>query len=372
MTTSSQHPQLRHILAVFATPAFLGMAPIFGRMSIMAGATPFSVAAIRTLIAIGLLWLLYLIFWRRYIYIYPAGLMGCVVIGTVNGIGSLFYYGGLGALDNASLVQLLNGMYMAFAVLISRMVGQKTDKHTLLRVGLATMALFLITAFDRGDVNWLGVGLMLGSALMFAGTLILSQYVVYEMPSPTATLYILSTMGVVVLMVWMAVGDIPSVSVLENALLPMTALGVTTALSRLAMFAGVKFMGGVQMAVVAITEIAVALTLAFFVLDERLTLVQWSGVALLFFVILLIRERDLLPRGFNPNQLIVANMASVQFQRIAFHQAFGTREHGDDVLGPMSTQEMLTLQKMLGAESGGIDPFPIGKLKVDPREIVIK
>lgn len=54
----------------------------------------------------GLLWLLFAIFARKYLYIYPAGLLGCIVVGVVNGIGSLFFYSGLGLLD-ASLVQLL-------------------------------------------------------------------------------------------------------------------------------------------------------------------------------------------------------------------------------------------------------------------------
>src|SRR5215813_6318283 len=107
---------VRGIVAAFLTPMFLGMAPIFGKLAINAGADSFTVAAWRTVIAVALLWLLYLLFARKYIFIYPAGLLGCVVVGIVNGIGSLFYYGGLGLLD-ASLVQLLNGTYLVFAVI---------------------------------------------------------------------------------------------------------------------------------------------------------------------------------------------------------------------------------------------------------------
>jgi hypothetical protein len=58
-------------------------------------------------------------------------------------------------------------------------------------------------------------------------------------------------------------------------------------------------------------------------------------------------------------------MASVQFQRIAFHRAFGTREHDNEesTMGTITTQEMLAIQRMMGAELGGIDPYPIGKSK---------
>lgn len=349
------------VLAALATPLFLGMAPIFGKMAIGAGLAPFSVAALRTIVAIGILWVTYLLFFRKYIYIYPAGFMGCVVIGAINGIGSLFYYSGLSTLD-ASLAQLLNGTYLVFAVIISQQAGHRPDRRTLIRVGLSLIALVLVTGFGNSAVDWAGVGMMLANALMFAGTVVLSQYVLYEMPSYTATLYILSTMGVIVTMVWLVVGEPITPGLLENTAMPILLLGVTTAASRLAMFAGVKFMGGMQTAILAVAEIGVALTLAFFLLDDRLSAMQWLGVGILMASILLVRQKDLLPRGYNPNALIIANMSSVQFQRIAFHRAFGTHEN-DNELGTMSTlttQEFLAIKQMMGARDGGVDPFPIG------------
>jgi len=355
---------VRGIAAAFATPIFLGMAPIFGKLAIEAGAESFSVAAIRTVIAVAMLWVVYALFFRRYIFIYPAGLMGCIVIGAVNGIGSLFYYSGLSLLD-ASLVQLINGLYLVFAVLISGISGHIADSRTLMRVGLALVGLILITGYTASGIDWTGVGLMLGSALMFAGTVILSQYVVFEMPAPTATLYILTTMAVIVTMVWLATGQPMSASVFQAAIPAIFFLGLTTALSRLAMFAGIKFLGGMQTAILAITEIAVALLLALVVLGESLTREQWAGVAILGFSMLLVRQKDLMPRGFNPNALIVANMSSVQFQRIAFHRAFGTSEldNTEGTMGAITTQEMIAIQRMMGADSGGIDPFPIGKTR---------
>jgi drug/metabolite transporter (DMT)-like permease len=351
---------LKGVLAVFTTPLFLGVAPVFGKLAINADADPFTVAALRTVTAVVFLWVIYALFFRKYIFIYPAGLMGCIVIGIINGIGSLFYYSGLDLLD-ASLVQLINGMYLAFAVLLSRIGGQRADRRTLVRVLLAMIALLMITGLGTQGINWTGVGLMLGSALMFAGTLIFGQYVLFEMPAPTAALYYLTTMAVIVSMVWLAVSEVPSPEVMQSALPPIIALGVTTALSRLVMFAGVKLFGGMQTAIVAIMEIAVALVFSFAILGDRLSNLQWMGVAVLFSGILLIRQRDLLPHGFNPNALIVANMASVQFQRIAFHRAFGTEET-DDAAGTMSavtTKEMQAIQKMMGARIGGVDPFPI-------------
>jgi drug/metabolite transporter (DMT)-like permease len=352
------------IIMLIATPTLLGVAPIFGKFAINAGATPFAVAAIRSVLAALILWVVYLLFFRRYIYIYPAGLLGCVVVGIINGIGSLFYYGGLGLLD-ASMVQLINGMYLVFALMMSRIGGQAVDRRTIVRVGLALLALIMITGFaPEGSIDPLGVGLMLGSALMFAGTVVLSQYVLYEMPSATVTLYIITTMAILVMMVWMTVGEPISTDAWNASISPIFFLGISTALARLAMFAGVKLLGGMQTAILAIAEIGVALVLSAVLLDDTLTLFQWVGVGVLFFSMMLIRQPDLLPRGYNPNALIVANMASVQFQRIAFHRAFGTQEHDNEAgtMTTITTQEMMAIQRMMGAERGVIDPYPISKI----------
>lgn len=340
----------------------LGVAPIFGKQAIGAGVDPFTVAAARTLIAVALLWVFYALFLRKSIFIYPAGLLGCVVVGVINGIGSLFYYSGLGLLD-ASLVQLLNGTYLVFAVVLSHLGGEKLDRRIALRVALACLALVMLTGFGSAPVNWLGVGLMLGSALMFAGTVILSQYVLYEMPPTTATLYILSTMAVIVVMAWAAVSKPLPAAVFEVALPPIFILGVTTAISRLAMFASVSAFGSLRTAIIAVGEIGVALVLAFLVLGERLTGVQVVGVGVLIFSMLLIHANDLLPRGINPNALLVRDMANVQFQRIAFHRAFGKPEHDNEygVMSTLTTTELLAIQRMLGATNKPVDPFPLSK-----------
>lgn len=357
---NTPRPPLRGIIAAFSTPFFLGVAPIFGKMAIVEGADPFSVAAVRTMIAVALLWAFYTIFWRKSMYIYPAGLLGCVVLGFVNGIGSLFYYSGLGLLD-ASLAQLLNGMYLVFAVLLTRIGGERLDRRMTLRIILAVVALLVLTGFHPQPVNWLGVGLMLANAIMFAGTVILSQYVLYEMPSRTVTLYTLTTMGIVVMMAWLATGAQMAVEALPAAIAPIFVLGLTTALSRLAMFAGVKFLGSLQTAILAITEIGVALTLAYLILGERLSAAQSIGVGILVLSIMLVRPRDLVSNRFNPGRLLIANIASQQFQWIAFHRAFGKDElnSDNDVMTSITTKEMHAIRSMMGVDGKPTDPFPI-------------
>src|SRR5512139_419424 len=81
------------VAALFST-LFSGMAPILGKLAYQAGVDPISLVALRTALAAGMLWLFYLLFWRRYIAVSRYGLLGCVGMGVVNGIGSLLYYSG--------------------------------------------------------------------------------------------------------------------------------------------------------------------------------------------------------------------------------------------------------------------------------------
>ncbi|MEL7235768.1 MAG: DMT family transporter, partial [Chloroflexota bacterium] len=352
MTTPSNRPPIGGIVAALLTPVFLGMAPIFGKLANNAGATPFAVAAIRTIIAVAILWIVYVIFFRRFIFIYPAGLSGCIIIGAINGIGSLFYYSGLGLLD-ASLTQLINGMYLVFAVLLTRIGGEKITARVWLRLALALLGLVIVTGTGSGQVNLIGVGYMLGSAIMFAGTIIFSQYVLFEMPAPTATLYILTTMAVIVTMAWLPTGEFIPADSLNATIIPIFLLGLTTALSRLLLFASVKFMGSLQSAITALAEIGAALLLAYLILGETLTTSQWLGVAILGGSLLLIRQDDLTARGFNPNALLVANMPGIQFQRIAFHRAFGTSEMDNEqqTMAQVTTMEMIAIRDLMGVEN---------------------
>jgi drug/metabolite transporter (DMT)-like permease len=348
------------VAAAVLTPVTLGLAPIFGKLAILDGADPFSVAAVRTVIAAGLLWLIFAAFFRKYLYIYPAGLLGCIIVGVVNGIGSLFFYSALGMID-ASLVQLLNGMYVVFAVMLARVGGEPVDVRTVARVGLAIGGVVLIAGLGSAPANWLGVGLMIGSAILFAGTLVLSQYVMYEMPAQTASVYILTVMAIVVLVAWFAVGRPLQAGVAAAAFAPVLMLGVTTAASRLLMFASVQVFGSLRTVVIAILEVGVTLVLAYFVLGERLTSAQWVGVALLGGSLLLVRGSDLKPRNLSFTSLIVRDVASVQFQRIAFHRAFGRDEHDNEfgVMAQITTAEMQMIQRMMGVDGKPVNPFPL-------------
>jgi len=267
---------------------FLGWAPIFGKLAYNAGVSAYTTVAVRTLLAAALLWLFYLIFWRRYILIPPHELAGCVAMGLINGVGSLFYYTGLSRLD-ASLVSLINTLYPLWVVVFLAASGQPLSRFTLMSLALAGCGVGLLTQARGSTADALGIMLMLASSFLYGWHLVLGQWVVADVPPNSVALYVVTTMAIVV-------GGARLVQ--ATALEPITTagwgavvgLGVIMALSRLFMFMGLGHLGGIQTALLGLSELFVTLLVAFVLLSERLTAWQWLGGALLITAGLLVRR----------------------------------------------------------------------------------
>ena len=73
------------INAALISALFLGFAPVFGKAAMGVDQfSPLAVAAMRTSMAALLLVTIILLFKRNILYIYPAGLLGCMLAGAVN------------------------------------------------------------------------------------------------------------------------------------------------------------------------------------------------------------------------------------------------------------------------------------------------
>ncbi len=282
------------LIAALMTPVFMGMAPVFGKLALRSGIDAYTLAALRTCLAAVALWIVYALFFRKYTFIFPAGLMGTLAVGAINGLGSLLFYNGLLLLDNASLAQLLNMLYVIFAMLLTRAYGQHISLMSMFRALLAMVAVYLLTAgsASTGQFHWVGVGLIIGGAFLYALHVILSQRVMFEMPAPTMTLYALTFMGLTVLIARLLVGGVTRMAwspVMATGWWFIIGLTAVTALSRVTLFAGVRSLGGLQAILLNVAEIGVTLLAAFLWLGEHMTPVQWAGVGVLIVSVLLSR-----------------------------------------------------------------------------------
>lgn len=276
------------------SPLFLGTIPILAKLAYATGTDVYTVVAIRTVFAAGLLWLGSLVSGRRYIRSSSPAILSSLIAGAINGIGSLFFYFSLSRID-ASLGQLVNITYLVFVYALLRLFGQQISWLTLIRTGLAILAVYMLTRGGLEQPDWLGVGFMLVAALSYAVQLVLSQRILYDVPAPTVTLYALTAMAAVVLLAWFFFH--PAVVVLSGSSWQLILLmGLATLLSRLTLFLGVKHLGSIQTALLGVLELVVTLALAGLMLSERLTAVQWIGAALIVMTVLLVKYERAAPR----------------------------------------------------------------------------
>ena len=125
------------INAALISAFFLGLMPVFGKAAMGADKfSPYAVVALRTGMAALLLILIISIFKRKYLYIYPLGLVGCLLAGATNGIGSIFYYVGLSKL-NASIAQMLYALYPFFVAFWLQLDKQSPSRLTIFRIIIA-------------------------------------------------------------------------------------------------------------------------------------------------------------------------------------------------------------------------------------------
>lgn len=275
------------ILAALTSAVFLGMTPIFGKQAILLGASPLAVVALRTVLASFLLLAVMLIFYRRYLYIYPAGLIGCVLAGLINGIGSIFYYSSLGRIE-AGVGQLLYSLYPLFLVLWLSLDHQIPGRLTLLRLVLAISAVYLLTGIESQPVDILGVIAMLIASALYALHIPINQRVLYDMPAPTVTLYTLLSMSSVVVPIYIFCTPPAPTSFALQAGVPILGLTLVTFFSRLTLFLGVKHLGGMQTALLGLSEIIITLFFAHVWLGERLNIQQWTGAILMITSLMLV------------------------------------------------------------------------------------
>ncbi|MFP3853848.1 MAG: DMT family transporter [Anaerolineales bacterium] len=289
----------RGLPAAAASAVLLGMTPILGKLAILGGLPPLTVVALRTAGATSLLFLVLILFRRQSFYIYPVGLLACFLAGLINGTGSIFYYTGLARID-ASLAQLLYSLYPIFVAVLLYLDGYRYTPMTILRIGLSIPAVLLLTSPTASSSDLIGSLMLIAAGLLYALHIPINQRVLYDAPAPTVTFYTLVAMTLVVIPPAFIFRS-ATASWGEAALWPVAGLTLVTFLSRLSLFTGVKYLGGLDTALIGLGEIVVTLALAFLLLDESLTAAQWIGALLLISAIILLpfdqRERGKLPIG---------------------------------------------------------------------------
>jgi drug/metabolite transporter (DMT)-like permease len=283
------------IASALASALFLGLAPVLGKAAITSGIPPLLVVAVRTGLAALLLLIIMVLFRRNFLYIFFLGLVGCMLAGAINGMGSILYYLALGRLS-ASVGQMLYSLYPIFLTFWLFLDRQPPSRLTIVRMLIASIAIIFLTLTDNAQADLTGVFLMLGASALYALHLPINQRVLYEIPAPTVTLYTLIAMSAVVIPAYLIFDrQLPAAGA---AWAPVAWLTLVTFFSRLTLFVGIKHLGGIQTAILGLAELVVTIVFSHIWLGEQLTPLQWLGTILLGFSLALVAldRRPLEPR----------------------------------------------------------------------------
>ena len=273
------------IQAAFTSALFLGIIPIFGKQSMLLGFQPLAVVAFRTTLATIFIMLFISMKKKGSFYIYPVGLIGCLLAGIVNGVGSILYYSALARM-HASVAHLLYSFYPLFIALLQFMDKQPLSKITAFRILISLPGVYLLVGTATSHVDPIGSILMLGSAFLYALHLIINQRILYEVPAPTVTLYTLIAMSATVLVAFLFFS--PHLPPAGTSYWPLIGMAIATVISRLTLFMGVKNLGSLQTALLGFSEQFITVFLAITILHEKLTLPQWIGASLIGISLLLV------------------------------------------------------------------------------------
>ena len=190
--------------------------------------------------------------------------------------------------------QLLYSLYPFFVALWLILDQQPPSRLTFFRITLAMIAVLLLTSIPGRKVDFTGVLMMIGAAVLYAMHLPINQRVLYEVPAPTVALYTLLSMSAIV---------IPAYFIFDRTWpatntpwLPIAGLTFVTVFSRIALFLGVKKIGGMQTALLGLAELLIAIVFSHIFLGESLSLLQWIGaLGLSLSLILVMYEQNPTP-----------------------------------------------------------------------------
>jgi drug/metabolite transporter (DMT)-like permease len=231
---------------------------------------------------------------RQFFYIYPVGLVGCLLAGFVNGLGSILYYTALSRLD-AGVGHMLYSFYPLFVALWLLLDRQSITRLTTLRMLITIPAVILLILPGQKMVDLPGALMMLGSAILYALHMIINQRILYEVPAETVTLYTLLAMAGTVDVSFLFFNR--ALPPLSTAIWwPVLAMALITFFSRLTLFLGIKHLGPMQTALLGLAELFVTIVLAQVWLGEKLTMLQWLGAAMLAMTLFLVGFDKITPQ----------------------------------------------------------------------------
>lgn len=277
-------------LAMGFITVFLGsIAPPVSKWGISSGVDPTTLLAVRMVIATLLLAVSIGITTPHLLHIDRRGFFWAMMAGGINGVGLLAFFLALQRMDSAvaSMIFSLNPLA---TLLLLALRGEKFTYRQIIRLALGLTGVYLLIGAG-GRIDLVGVLLVLVTVWGFAAQLAIIQWYLQPYNGRTITLYTVAAIMGVSVISWLAQGgqlQIPSWHGWAAALILAIA---STYIARLTLFAGIRYLGGGEMALMVPVETFFSVTWAILFLDEQLVFWQWVGGAFILTSALLAAQR---------------------------------------------------------------------------------
>ena len=271
-------------MAFLATLAYSTGSPI-ARFLYADGMSPTAMLVTRYLLTTLLLAVTLRLWWSDQLKIDRRGLWVCLLAGVVNGFSALCYFWGLSRMS-ASVSAMLFTVYPLVVLGLVVLRGERFTLRSGVRVLLGIAGVYLLVV-PGGEIDPLGVFLVLLAAATFALSMVIVQWYLPGYSSMTVSYYTGMTITVVSMGFWLAQGARWSPLSWQGWLAMLFMIVVGTYLARISMFKAVRGFGSFQMALFSPLETLFTIIWSMLFLGERLTITQWLGGGLIILSMLL-------------------------------------------------------------------------------------
>lgn len=258
--------------------AFSSIAPAVVKIGVTAQIDPIPLLVYRFIISILVFWVLFPLLFPQNLRISLRTLGSCALVALSNTISLYAFYLAVSRID-ASLVLMIFSFYPLAALVFLSFRGERITARYGVVFLLGFTGVYLLLG-RGGSPDWIGIALSLTIPIFYALHMVLIQWNLSDTPPQTVALYTVTLMGIFISVVALPLGQVGgAMNSTGWTVILLTAL-VSTVLARLATFSGIQRIGSGQVALLGPVEILLGILWAFILLNEKLTLIQWLGGAL--------------------------------------------------------------------------------------------
>lgn len=257
---------------------------------IVAGVDPISLLLARLSIAVVLIIATLTLTQRESFKIDRRGFWRILGIGLLGGVEICCFFSALAYVD-ASMSAMIKSTQPLVVLLLLTLGGERLTRRHWVRLGLATIGIYLLVGGPGGAVAPMGLLLLTLSLLLYGSQLVFTQWWLSGYNTHTVTFYLSSIMTMVIAFWWWVQGAVWRDPGPQGWLIIVVLAVVSTWLARLALYAAIPRIGSGQIALLWPLQTLTIIVLSVLFLNERMTPVQWVGGAFILSSALLAIER---------------------------------------------------------------------------------